>query len=113
MPIQRIRTIKPEFFRHLELVRAERNSGLPLRVAYIGLWTIADRAGRFKWQPENLRLDILPHDDIDIRRVLDALISGGWVRRYVVNGQTYGVIPSFSRHQRFNSREPLSDLPSP
>ena len=39
----RIRTIKPEFFRHADLYEAERETGLPLRLAFAGLWTAADR----------------------------------------------------------------------
>ena len=46
----RIRTIKPEFFRHEALYEAEHETGLPLRVAYAGLWTAADREGRFQWK---------------------------------------------------------------
>ena len=56
----RIRTIKPEFFRHEALFEAEQATGLPLRVAYAGLFTAADREGRFKWSPRSLKLDCLP-----------------------------------------------------
>ena len=55
----RIRTIKPEFFRHEALFEAEHRAGLPLRLAFAGLWTAADREGRFKWRPRQLKLDVL------------------------------------------------------
>ena len=45
----RIRTIKPGFFRHGDLFDAEQETGLPIRVAYAGLWTACDRKGRFVW----------------------------------------------------------------
>jgi hypothetical protein len=70
--LARIRTIKPEFFRHADLYEAEKETGLPLRLAFAGLWTAADREGRFKWRPRELKLDCLPHDDVDFSRVLDA-----------------------------------------
>ena len=58
----RIRTIKPEFYRHHDLFLAEKESGLPLRLAFSGLWLCADKEGRFKWNPNQLKLDELPYD---------------------------------------------------
>jgi hypothetical protein len=109
----RIRTIKPAFFRHGALFDAEKASGLPLRIAFAGLWTAADREGRFKWQPRELKLDCLPYDDVDFSRVLDALVTGGWLVRYEVDGVKYGAIPSWKDHQVINNREMASDIPEP
>lgn len=109
----RIRTIKPEFFRHRRLYLAEQETGLPLRVAFAGLWTVADREGRFRWEPDELKLDCLPYDDIDFSRVLDALTTRGFLVRYASQGREYGVIPGFARHQIINNRETASFLPSP
>lgn len=109
----RIRTIKPDFFRHADLFEAERETRLPLRLAFAGLWTAADREGRFKWKPRELKLDCLPHDDVDFARVLDALASRGWLVRYAANGIEYGAIPSWSVHQVINNRERASDIPAP
>lgn len=109
----RIRTIKPEFFRHEELFEAERASGLPLRIAYAGLWTVADREGRFRWKPRVLVLDVLPFDDVDFGEVLDALAAHGFVVKYQVGSDTFGCIPTFTEHQHVNVREPVSNLPSP
>lgn len=109
----RIRTIKPSFFRHGDLFDAEKESGLPLRIAYAGLWTIADREGRFKWKPRDIRVEVLPYDDVDMGKVLDALTAKGFVRRYTVNGQEYGCIPAFLDHQHINKNEPASNIPAP
>jgi hypothetical protein len=109
----RIRTIKPEFFRHFELFIAEQEEGLPLRVAYAGLWTVADREGRFKWRPEILKLDILPFDNIDFSRVLHALATRGFIVRYEAESKIYGFIPTFRQHQIINHRESKSILPDP
>lgn len=109
----RIRTIKPEFFRHEGLFEAEKETGLPLRVAFAGLWSAADRDGRFKWSPRNLKLDALPFDDVDFSRVLDALATRGHIKKYTSNGKEYGFIPSWKEHQVINNRESASDLPDP
>ena len=109
----RIRTIKPEFFSHWALYEAERDTGLPLRVAFAGLWTQADREGRFRWVPQQLKLGCLPYDDLDFSRVLHALTTRGFIVHYRVNDTDFGAIPGFTRHQVINNRESPSTLPEP
>lgn len=111
--MSRIRSIKPEFFKHECLFDAEQESGLPLRLAFAGLWTCCDREGRFEWRPRALKTDILPYDDVDFSRVLDALATRGFVVRYAHGGREYGFVPGFSRHQVVNNRESASILPAP
>jgi hypothetical protein len=111
-PVSRTRLIKPSFFKHYELYQAEVESGLPLRVAYAGLWTVTDRAGRFRWKGD-IKTDVLPYDPHDILAVLDALERYGFVRHYVVAGKRYGFIPSFHEHQSFHKTERASTLPPP
>lgn len=107
----RIRSIKPDFFRHSGLYRLEIETGLPIRVAFAGLWTAADREGRFRWDPDALKLDALPYDNVDFSRVLDALATRGHIVRYASDGREFGWIPSWSEHQVINNRESASVLP--
>jgi hypothetical protein len=109
----RIRTIKPEFFNHESLFDLESESSLPVRIAFVGLWCAADREGRFKWEPRRLGVQILPFDGIDFSRVLDALMTRGFIRKYGDDDGQYGVIPSFGKHQVINNRERESELPDP
>jgi hypothetical protein len=109
----RIRTIKPEFYLHEELFELERESKLPIRLAFTGLWCVADREGRFKWEPRKIGVQILPYDMIDFSRVLDALTTRGFIVRYALNEELFGYIPSFTRHQVINNRESQSILPNP
>ena len=132
--LQRIRTIKPEFFRHEGLYDLEKESGLPIRVAFAGLWTCCDREGRFRWRPRELKTLILPYDDVDFSEILrilthgsrvsdasstrEALVSDasstrGYCEFYTVNGEGFGYIPTWKRHQRVNPRERASELPGP
>ncbi|CDH44748.1 hypothetical protein [Candidatus Contendibacter odensensis] len=103
--MSRIRTVKPELFRHESLFDAELESGLPLRLAFIGLFTVADFKGCFLWKPRTLKLDVLPHDLIDFAQVLNALERHGFIQSYEVDGMKYGWIPSFTKHQRLQSKE--------
>ncbi len=109
----RIRTVKPELYRHEILFEAEQKSQLPLRLAFIALFSCCDREGRFRWRPRQLKLDMLPYDDLDISLVLDTLVTCGFVMKYEKNGEIYGCIPSWSCHQHINNREANSELPSP
>ena len=103
--MSRIRTVKPELFRHENLFDAELESGLPLRLAFIGLFTVADCEGRFLWKPRTIKLDVLPHDLIDFAHVLNALERHGFIQSYEVDGMKYGWIPSFTKHQRLQGKE--------
>lgn len=112
--MSRTRLIRPTFFKHAELYDAERETGLPLRVAFAGLWTVADKPdGRFAWKPRDIKVDVCPHDELDFAVVLDALHRHGFVGRYVVDGKHYGHIPSFPKHQTFHKSEAASKHPAP
>ena len=107
----RIHTVKPELFKHEALFEAEMEFKLPLRLAFIALFTCCDREGRFRWRPRRLKLDIFPYDDIDISRVLDALLTCGFIIKYENNSEIYGYIPSWDLHQQINNREMASEIP--
>lgn len=109
----RIRTVKPELFRHEGLFELEQETGLPVRFAFAGLFCCCDRDGRFEWKPKTLKLDILPWDDCDFSRVLDALLTRGFIRKYASEGREFGYIPSWAKHQIINNREKESDIPNP
>jgi DNA-binding transcriptional regulator YdaS (Cro superfamily) len=108
----RIRTVKPELFRHEKLFEAEKKYKLPLRIAFVGLFTCCDREGRFRWKPKQLKLDVLPYDEVDMLDVLNALVDSGFIMHYQMEDEDYGLIPSWSKHQYFNHREAASALPS-
>lgn len=101
----RIRTVKPEFFKHYDLFKAEQETKLPLRLAFSGLWVVADKEGRFKYLPPQLKLDVLPYDDVDFEAVLIALDKYGFIEIYEVEGKKYAHIPTFTEHQRITGTE--------
>lgn len=107
----RIRTVKPELAAHEGLFDLEVETGLPIRFSWCMLFTVADREGRFSWRPRTLKAQIIPFDDIDFSRVLDAWLSRGFVRKYRVGAEVFGWIPSFTRHQVINNRESASTIP--
>lgn len=110
----RIRTVKPEFFQDERLYDLEVQTGLPIRVIFIGMWCVSDREGRFDWNPRRLKVQILPHDEaIDFGAALTALETGGFIIKYQVGDKTLGCVPGFASHQVVNNRERDSSRPEP
>lgn len=109
--MSRIRTVKPELFKHEGLFAAEAATKLPLRLAFIGLFTCCDKKGCFKWRPLRLKVDILPYDEVDADQIFDALLKHGFIKKYQYQGEWYGYIPTWSKHQCVNHREATSDIP--
>lgn len=108
----RIRTVKPELAAHEGMYDLEVESGLPMRFAWCMLFTVADREGRFSWRPRTLKAQVLPHDQLDFSRVLDAWLTRGFIVKYRVGHDWFGWIPTFRKHQLINNRESASELPS-
>ena len=111
--MQRIRTVKPDLFHHEKLFLAETRSTLPIRLAFIGLFTCCDRKGCFKWRVNELRALIFPFDDINMQKVLECLRKQGFIKQYQVKKEKYGYIPSWSSHQVINARESQGHIPIP
>ena len=106
----RIRAIKPEFFTH------ERLAELPAldRLFFIGLWTVADKAGRIENRPKRLKVQIMPYDDYDVVTGIERLRHGEHIVCYRdTAGRELIAIPSWPKHQRPHHTEKDSELPSP
>ena len=107
----RIRSVKPEFFRHEVLQDLEGSHGaLHPMLVFAGLWTQCDKQGVFPWKPRQLHLDILPFLDFDLAETLNLLESAGELVHFEANGKQYGHIPTFEDHQRVSGDE--SKLPA-
>lgn len=102
----RIRTIKPDFFRHEKLQDLEiANPGMYPMMVFEGLWGHCDSKGRFEWKPRTLKLDILPFLPFDMAETLAILENAGMLHRYSVDGKEYGLIDTFEKHQRLSGKE--------
>jgi hypothetical protein len=97
----RIRSIKPEFFKHDVLGSMSPYA----RLLFIGLWCMADCAGRLEDRPKRIKVEVLPYDEQDIEGILNDLQTAKLISRYEVNGEHFIEIPSFLRHQRISGKE--------
>jgi hypothetical protein len=110
----RIRTVKPEFFRHegLQDLEAE-NKGSYVMLVFEALWTQCDSQGVFKWKPRMMKLDILPFLEYDLNKTLKILVGKGYVIKYSVDGEEYGYVPTFLEHQRITGKEATEGVKHP
>lgn len=105
----RARNIKPGFFRNADLVELSFES----RLLFIGLWTLADRAGRLEDRPKQIKMELFPADNVDCNAALDDLASTGMVARYTVDGVRYLQVVNFAKHQNPHRDEKASSIPEP
>ncbi|MFZ4563637.1 MAG: conserved phage C-terminal domain-containing protein [Bacteroidales bacterium] len=106
----RIRTIKPEFFRHEVLQDLTiLHPKLHPMLVFSGLLGHCDKNGVFEWKPRQLALDILPFVWMQSRVLLDdslaLLRDSRLIQQFDCKGKSYGFIPSFVDHQRINGKE--------
>ena len=105
----RARNIKPGFFQNDELGELD-----PLaRLAFIGMWTIADFKGCIEYRPKMLKVQLLPYDECDIELITNNLDKARFIRFYSVQGKRYIKIVNFEKHQNphKNEREAGSLIP--
>lgn len=105
----RARNIKPGFFANEELVEL----GFATRLLFIGLWTLADRAGRMEDRPKRIKMSIFPADDVDVDSALNELQKAGFLLRYEHETAKYIQILAFDKHQHPHRDEKPSTIPSP
>ena len=105
----RARNIKPGFFQNDELAELD-----PIdRLAFIGMWTIADFKGCIEYRPKMLKVQILPYDTCNIEQIAINLEQARFIRFYFVQGKRYIKIVNFEKHQNphKNEKEAGSDIP--
>lgn len=104
----RIRTIKPEFWTDEKIV----SLSLAARLFFVGLWNFVDDDGRCDHSPTRLKLQILPADKVDARKILAELHRNALISIYSVEGKEYLQVMNFAKHQKVDKRTP-SKLPPP
>lgn len=105
----RARSIKPSFFVNEDLAEID-----PLgRLLFIGLWCLADRAGRLEDRPKRIKIELLPCDACDVDALLQALHDRGLIQRYTAGEHRLIQVVNFAKHQSPHHQERPSRLPPP
>ncbi len=108
----RSRNIKPGFFKNYQLGRLPYE----VRLLFQGLWCVADRRGRLKDEPMQIKAEVFPYDPLDEHQtstMLDLLQTGAFILRYEAKGNRYIQIINFEKHQYPHVREQDSTIPAP
>lgn len=87
------------------------------RMLYMGLWNLADEAGRCRGGVRYIKGQIFPYDDDLTADRVDALLcelaSASKVLRYRVGDDHYLFLPNLARHQPLQPDKTPSKLPEP
>jgi hypothetical protein len=105
----RARNIKPSFFQNEELGDLQ-----PLaRLAFIGMWTIANFKGCIEYRAKRLKIQLLPYDECNIEKIVNDLDKSGLIRLYSVHENKYIKIVNFEKHQNphKNERDAGTEIP--
>ena len=105
----RARNIKPGFFKNEVLASLDAKD----RLMFIGLWTLADKAGRLEDRPKRIKAEIFPYEDHDCEAGLSHLADYGFIIRYSADGGNFIQIPTWNKHQRPHHQEVPSEIPPP
>jgi len=99
--------VRPEFFTDADL------GDLPptTRLLFIGMWTLADRDGRLRDRPRDIKRALLPTDEFNAEEAIQQLTRIGSIRRYEVDGEHYIDIPGFATYQHVHPHEAPSTIP--
>ncbi len=80
------------------------------RLAFQGLWLLADREGRLEDRPAKIKAQIFPYHDADMEEIL-LMLACGFICRYKVNGERFIQIVNFKKHQHVHVDEKQSVIP--
>lgn len=106
----RTREVRPGFWDNEELGELSHTA----RLLWIGLWSYADREGRFEARLGRIQGNLFRYDlNLDVSAPFQELVDHGFVVLYEAEGRALGYIPNFKKHQRIHPRETKSELPEP
>lgn len=93
----RIRTIKPEFWTDEKIVQLPYE----VRLLFIGMWNFCDDYG-FIWdEPDRIKMQVLPADNVNVQGAIDLLCAAGLLEIYVSeSGDRSFKVAKFSDHQK-------------
>ena len=92
----KIRGIKPDYWTDEDIV----DLSIPARLLFIGLWSYACDNGHLQDKPKQIKMRVLPGDDVNAAELLRELEAGGRIHR----ADGWITVPNFTKHQRPDKR---------
>lgn len=103
----RIRTIKPEFWTDEKIVQLPYEA----RLFFIGLWNFCDDDGYLMNEPNRLRMQILPNDNVDPTMIIDLLCCAGLLDLCETEDAPVLLVRHFKDHQKVSHSAPSKIKP--
>lgn len=92
----KIRGVKPDYWTDEDIV----GLSIPARLLFIGLWSYACDNGHLQDKSKQIKMRVLPGDDVNVAALLRELESANRIRR--VAG--WITVPNFAKHQKPDKR---------
>ncbi len=74
--------VHPGLMRDRQLIKAEHQTGLPLRLVYLALQCCCDNQGHFRWWPKTLKQQCFAREDINMAEAFHQLMQCGYIQRW-------------------------------
>ena len=94
--MSRIRSIHPGIWTDEQFVSLSSFA----RLLFIGIWNECDDKGLFPWSPLQMKMRVLPADNVDASALMAELEANDCIRRYEIGGKSYGAVRNFAKFQR-------------
>ena len=92
----KIRGVKPDYWTDEDIVELS----IPARLLFIGLWSYACDNGHLQDKPKQIKMRLLPADDVNASELLRELEASGRIMR----ADGWIIIPKFTKHQKPDKR---------
>ena len=94
--MSRIRSIHPGLWTDEVFV----SLGSFARLLFMGMWNECDDKGTFPWSPLQMKMRILPADNVDAGALMAELEAAGCIMKYEIAGKAFGAVRNFAKFQR-------------
>lgn len=94
--MSRIRSIHPGLWTDEQFVSLSSFA----RLLFMGIWNECDDKGTFPWSPLQMKMRILPADNVDAAELMSELEQCDCIQKYEIDGKAYGAVRNFAKFQR-------------
>lgn len=94
--MSRIRSIHPGLWTDEQFVSLSAYA----RLLFMGIWNECDDKGTFPWSPLQMKMRVLPADNVDAAELMAELVATDCIRAYEIGGKKFGAVRNFAKFQR-------------
>lgn len=94
--MSRIRSIHPGLWTDEQFVSLSAFA----RLLFMGIWNECDDKGTFAWSPLQMKMRLLPADNVDAAELMAELVAADCIKAYEIEGKRFGAVRNFAKFQR-------------